>query len=81
MKKHKINTLKLFFLFATIGAFPYLYPAIQFQAPSGSLISNANFKPLSIDSKIVFSESSAKVMDLAPIDPALGSEIQPDPVE
>jgi len=87
-----MGAIKLFFLLATVGAFPFLYPGMQFQPqimPMGYdrtfevqlankqvfLPANPLLLPESMEDKIATSKA------LAPIDPVLGSEIQPDSIE
>ena len=91
MKKNKIGAIKLFFLFATLGAFPFLYPATQYQhqnmpfdyvrAFEVQLMNEQAAMPKnpSLSTERPDSQTLSKV--LLPIDPALGSEVQPDPVD
>ncbi len=77
MKKHKVSAIKLFFLFATLGAFPFLYPAMQIQAPKPMSYNHAIPPDLTDHLAPVPAHSTV----LVPIDPDLGSEIKPDPIE
>ena len=92
MKKHKLGAVKLFFLFATLGAFPFLYPAMQFQHQSMPMTYDRAFEvrlnnkqvSMPINSLIIPESLEHKLAPskaLAPIDPALGSEVQPDSIE
>ena len=77
MKNRKLSAMKLFFLFATLGAFPFLYPAIQFQGQDMSQSHERSFK-INLSDRMA---PMTKKIALTPIDPILGSEVQPDPVE
>ena len=92
MKKRKLSTVKLFFLFATLGAFPFLYPAMQFQNQTMGQGYERSFeinmanrlvpKPANPSlSNELLETRKAVLKELSPIDPVLGSEVQPDPVD
>ena len=92
MKKSKIGAIKLFFLFATLGVFPFLYPTMQAQNQRMDMNYHRSFDirltdkqvPLPVDrslltEKIDLQKHASNA--LVPIDPALGSEAKPDPIE
>ncbi len=92
MKKNKLGAIKLFFLFATLGTFPFLYPAMQFQHQNMPMNYDRAFEvqlsnkqillpsnPLTISESLEDKIATSKA--LAPIDPVLGSEVQPDSIE
>ena len=92
MKKHKVSAIKLFFLFATLGAFPFLYPAMQMPQQNMAMNYDRSFDVrlagktvlLPVDPAISiekFDSQKPASQVFVPIDPALGSEIKPDPIE
>ena len=92
MKKRKLNAIKLFFLFATVGAFPLLYPGTQFQKGSMGVDYDRSFD-VHLNEMEILSPANPPILTdklknylpssqtLQPIDPALGLEVQPDPIE
>ena len=92
MKKRKSSAIKLFFLFATLGAFPFLYPAMQFQTQNMGRVYVRSFE-VSLSDRIapmpknpvlamtVLEPKNSPEKALSPINPALGSEVQPDSIE
>ena len=92
MKKHKLSAVKLFFLFATLGAFPFLFPAMQFQTQNMGQVYNRSFEvnlsdrrmPVPQNQGITFERSELQTLSakaLQPINPSLGPEVQPDSID
>ncbi len=81
MKKHKIGAIKLFFLFATLGVLPFLYPATQYRYQPMPMDHGRAFDIQLLDKQATISVDTSMSAALRPIDPALGSEVQPDSIE
>ena len=91
MKKIRANAIKLLFIIGALGSFPFFWPGVQFQHQISMNYSRSfdvrlpEYRvPFPVSTEVGYGDLTRErpgTSQLAPIEPVLGPEVQPDTIE